>query len=232
MWDEFDDDSRSGTRRLPPTWQLVILAIGVASLVIVGAAALLSHSRVARSNGLAVKYGIATSTKHVSLVARCTAALRNEYDTTSAPSKASVGPGGLAVLAPKICALGVQEGVVRQDGTMTREDAKNVTVAALDRMGHARVDTLIFNELAVAPYHLAKPGHVTRSDRCLAMGYSTYDGMTAAQKNGFPPRSRFFQAVRSACANGIARGLVPPSGAPSSQDTALLLREALAGTSN
>jgi hypothetical protein len=232
VWDEFDDDSRSGTRRLPPTWQIVVLAVGVGLLAIGGAAAFVNQSRVARSNRLAVKYGLATSTKHVSLVARCTAALTNEYDTTSAPSKASLPPGGLAVLAPKICALGVQEGVVRQDGTMTREDAKTVTVAALERMGKARVQTLIFNELAVAPYHLAKPGHVTRWDRCVAMGYSGYDGLTAAAKSSFPPRSRFFQAVRTACTNGIARGLVPQSGAPSGQDTALLLREALATASN
>ena len=102
------------------------------------------------------------------------------------------------MLAPKICALGVEEGVVRHDGAMTRQNAENVAVAAIERMGQARVQTLIFNELAVTPYHLAKPGHVTRWDRCVAMGYSGYDGQSAKMKSDFPPRARFFRSVARA----------------------------------
>jgi hypothetical protein len=228
VYDDFDDVRR--VRR--PTWQIVVVAIGVGALVIGSAAALMNQNRVAHSNRLAVKYGLATSTKHVSLVARCTAALRNEFDTSSAQSKAMLPAGGLAVLAPRICAVGVQQGVVEQDGTMTREDAEDATVAAIGRLGQARVQTLIFNELAVTRYHLAKPGHATRWDRCVAMGYSGYDGLTAQIRSEFPPRARFFRAVRSACTNGVTRGMVPPSGAPSTNDTALLLREALANASN
>jgi hypothetical protein len=231
VYDDFDDDDRrSWTRRRPPTWQIVVLAIGAGLLVIGGAAAIVSHHRVAHSNRLAVKYGLATSTKQVSLVARCTAALRDEYDTASAPARAVIPPGAWTVLAPNICALGVQEGVVRQDGTMTRQDGEKVAVATFERMGQARVQTMMFNELAVTPYRLAKPGHVTRWDRCLAMGYSAYDGLSAEMKSDLPTRARFFRAVRSACTNGIARGLVPPSGAPSQHDTSLLLAEALAST--
>lgn len=228
MYDDFDD---SRTRRLPPTWQLAVLAIGAAVLLIGAAAALVNHNRVARSKRLAVKYGLATSTKDVSLVARCSAAFRDEYETSSSPPTAVLPKNALVVLAPKVCAAGAQRGFVREDGTMTRENAESVTIATVEKLGRARVQTLIYTGLAVSPYHLAKPGHVTRWDRCVAMGYSGYDAQTAASKSTLPPRADFFRAVRVACTNGIARGLVPASGAPSPRDTGLLLREALATSS-
>jgi hypothetical protein len=228
VYDDFDDDGRNATRHLPPVWVIAVLTLGVVIAVMVGAMALINHNRVARSNRLAVKYGLATSTKDVSPAARCTAQFRNDYDTTSSSLKAGLPPGALAVLAPKACALGVQQGVVRQDGTVTEENANKLTVAAIERMGPSRFQTLVFNELAVTPYHLAKQGHVTRWHRCVAMGYSGYDAQSAEMNRALPPRAQFFPAVREACTNGIARGLVPPSGAPSQRDTALLLREALA----
>jgi hypothetical protein len=86
----------------------------------------------------------------------------------------------------------------------------------------------MFNELAVTPYRLARPGHVTRLDRCDAMGYSAYDQLTPAQSASYPPRGRFFAAVRYACTVGIKRGMVPPSGAPTRSDTATLLSEGIA----
>src|SRR6266487_690097 len=140
MDDEFEAAGRKQTRHQPRTWLIIVLAVVVALAVVGGAVpTLLNQHLVDRSNGLAVKYGLATSTKHVSLVARCTAALRNDYDTTSASWKATLPPGGVAVLTPKICALGVQEGVVRQDGTMTPDDTDNIGFAVIERMGLARV---------------------------------------------------------------------------------------------
>jgi hypothetical protein len=185
------------------------------------------HHRVARANLLAVKYGVAQSKNHVSLIARCIGALRNDYDTSSAPGKAGLPPHAFAFLAPKLCARGVEEGIVKPDGMMSYDDAVNVAREVSTRIGVSRLQTMIFTELAITQYQLAQRGHVTRWDRCAAMGYSAYDAQTAKVKNDLIPRSRMFRAVRDMCTIGIARGLVPPSGAPTRRDTALLLSEAL-----
>ena len=110
---------------------------------------------------------------------------------------------------------------------MTYDDSANVTIEVGTRLGTARLQTMVFTELAITEYHLARPGHVTRWDRCAAMGYSGYDALPAKVKSGLIPRARMFRAVRTMCAIGIARGLVPPSGAPTRRNTALLLAEAL-----
>ena len=68
MYDEFEDAGRKRTRSQPRTWLIIVLAVVVALAVVGGAVpSLLNQHRVDRSNGLAVKYGLATSTKQVSV---------------------------------------------------------------------------------------------------------------------------------------------------------------------
>jgi hypothetical protein len=224
MYDEFDGQPQAHPVR---RWlRIVFLAVVGLAIVGVGGGVILSHHRIDRANKDAVKYGVASSTKHVSLTVRCAGAVHAYYDTKS-PLKTGIPPHFLTFIAPKVCARAVQEGRVQPDGSMSYDDIANSTAQVMSQIGMARVQTMIFTELAVNPYHLARPGAVTRRDRCLAMGYSGYDAQKPAVKRNLPPRSRFFRAVREACTNGIARGLVPPSGAPTRRNTALLMGEAL-----
>jgi hypothetical protein len=227
MYDEFEEDSNDNARRRPPTWQVVVLAIGAGLLLIGGAAAVLNHSRVQHSNQLAAKYGLASSTSDVSVQDRCVASFRDDYDNASPTDKAALPPGGMTLVAPRVCALAVQNSVVRDDGSMTYANAKRLAIEAINQMGKARFQTLVFNELAIKRYHLAASGHATRQDRCYAMGYSGYDALPQKIKNDYPPRPRFFHVIRDACTTGIAHGLVPNSGAPSRNNTALLITDAL-----
>src|SRR5437870_12391019 len=121
MYDEFESDGHSNARPVR-RWLLIVFVV-VVGLAIVGAGAgfLLNHNRVDRANKDAVKYGLAGSTKHVSLAARCAGAVHAYYDTKS-PLKTGMPPHAIKVLAPKICALGVQEGLVRPDGSMSYDD--------------------------------------------------------------------------------------------------------------
>jgi hypothetical protein len=224
MYDEFEFDGQQHAVR---RWlRIVFLVVVGLAIVGVGAGALLSHQRIDRANKDAVKYGVASSTKHVSLTARCAGAVHAYYDTKS-PLQTGIPPHFVTFLAPRICAKGVQEGLVQPDGSMSYDDIANATTQVMSQIGIARVQTMISTELAVNPYHLARHGAVTRWDRCVAMGYSFYDTQKPAVQRDMPPRSRFFRAVREACTNGIARGLVPPSGAPTRRNTALLMGEAL-----
>lgn len=207
--DDFDDAMRSAGRR---PWLIVALVLGVAIALVAGGFGLWQHLRVDRANALAVKYGVAASKDDVSLADRCTGVMREEYNTTDDPGTAGVPPQAYALLAPKVCALGVERGLVESDGTMTEEAGYELTTDVMERMGVARVQTLVFNELAVAQYHLAKPGEVTRWHRCVAMGYSGWDAQPS--KESLPPRELFQRVVRDACTSGIERGLVPASGAP------------------
>lgn len=197
-----------------------MIGVGLGIMGIAGV--VITHHRVDRANGFAVKYGAAASKGQATPTARCVGEMHHEYDTSNDARKATFPPKVLALLTPKICALGVSEGVVRTDGTMSTTSGYRLTSEIVRRMGVSRFQTLMFNELAVDAYHLARSGHVTRWDRCAAMGYSAYDGQGAKVKTDYPPRARMFRAVRDACTNGIARGLVPPSGAPTQRDTALL----------
>src|SRR5438067_2687843 len=166
MYDAFEFDSQSQVRPVRRWLQIVFLV--VLGLAIVGAAAgvLLSHLRVDRANRDAVRYGLATSTKHVSLTARCAGAVHAYYDTKS-PLTTGIPPHAIQVLAPKVCDLGVQQGLVQPDGSMSYDDMANATAQAMNQIGMARLQTMIFNELAVTPYHLARIGAITRWDRCV-----------------------------------------------------------------
>jgi hypothetical protein len=187
----------------------VVLAMGVLAVAGVGG---WHHLRLDRANALAVKYGAAGSKGEASLADRCVGVMREAYETTDDPGKAGVPPKTYALLAPKVCALGVERGLVKSDGTMSEEGGRELTFAVIERMGPARVQTLIYTELAVDQYHLAPEGEVTRWHRCVAMGYGGFDAQPS--KSGLPPRDQFRRAVRSLCTVAIKRGLIPPSGAP------------------
>jgi hypothetical protein len=206
-YDDHDDVSESPGRRAP--WVLV----GVVSIVVIAlvAAVGLWNPRVSRADELAVKYGAASATDDASLADRCTGLIREDYDRSSDPGKAGLPPQAFALLAPKVCALGVERGLVQSDGTMSVQAGKDLTLEVIEGMGADRFQTLVFDELAVA-YDLAEPGKATRWDRCVAMGYSGWDAQPT--KAGLPPRERFFRAMREVCTVGIKRGIVPPSGAP------------------
>jgi hypothetical protein len=151
--------------------------------------------------------------------------LREEYNRSDSPLKAGFPPQAYALIAPKACALGVERGLVNDDGTMSERTGHDLMVAAVERMGVARFQTLVFNELAVNQYHLAERGRVTRWDRCVAMGYSGYDAQRAQDR--LPRRGLFFRAVREACTVGVERGIVPQGGAPATASLRRLLAAAL-----
>jgi hypothetical protein len=184
----------------------------LAVALIVGAVPLWGHVRESRADGLAVKYGAAPSKDEATLADRCTGVMREDYNTMDFPGKAGIGAKTVALLVPEICALGVERGLVANDGTMTEKSGFELTKAVGERMGPERFKTLNFNELAVSPYHLAKPGHVSRWHRCVAMMYSAWDAQ--ASKTTLPPRQLWLRASRAACTVGIERGIVPKSGAP------------------
>jgi hypothetical protein len=189
------------------------LAIPLASaLLAAGVVGLWNDARADRAADLAVRYGAASSAGDASLADRCVGVLRADYDRSTDPRKAGVPPKTYATLAPDVCALGVERGLVEDDGTMTEQAGKELTLAAIERFGASRFQTMIYNELAVSRYHLAKPGKVTRLQRCFAMGYGGFDAQPV--KDGLPPRNVFFEAVRKACRAGMKRGLIPPSGVP------------------
>jgi hypothetical protein len=74
------------------------------------------------------------------------------------------------------------------------------------------LETLVFDELAVAQYHLAREGEVTRRDRCVAMGYGSWDAQPSKER--LPPRQTFRRVVRKACTIAVERGIMPASGFP------------------
>jgi hypothetical protein len=187
---------------------LPVLALGLAF----GGVALWGQLRESRADGLAVKYGASPSEGQATLADRCTGVMREEYSTTTNPAKAGIGPEAYALMVPKVCALGVERGLIADDGTMSEQSGFELTTAVMERMGPARVQTLVFNELAVTEYHLAEPGHVTRWDRCVAMGYSGWDAQPA--QAGLPPLDVARRALREMCTVGIERGIIPESGAP------------------
>jgi hypothetical protein len=208
-YDDVDDVPGSASRRA--RWiPVVVISIALIALI-AGGFGLWNHLRVSRADGLAVKYGAASSTDDVSLADRCTGLIREDYNRSSDPGKAGLPPQAFALLAPKVCALGVERGLVQSDGTMSEQAGNDLTLEVIEGMGAEHFQTLVFNELAVA-YDLAEPGKATRWDRCVAMGYSGWDAQPT--KEGLPPRERFFRAMRDVCTVGIKRGIVPPSGAP------------------
>jgi hypothetical protein len=196
---------------------LVLIPV-LAVALIVGAVPLWGQLRESRADGLAVKYGAAPSKDEATLADRCTGVMREGYNTMDFPGKAGIGVKTFALLVPEICALGVERSLVANDGTMTEQSGFDLTKAVVNRMGPERVQTLAFNELAVSQYHLAKPGHVTRWHRCVAMMYSAWDGQ--ASKTKLPPRDLWRRTSREACTVGIERGIIPTSGAPAPETVA------------
>jgi hypothetical protein len=192
---------------------LPLLAVLTLVALVAGGSVLWTQLRETRSSGLAVRYGAASSRSEATLADRCVGVMRNDYDRSDSPLKASVPPRTFALLAPRICALGVRRGLISSDGNMSTGSGRELTLAVIQRMGVARFQTLEFNELAVTKYHLAKPGHVTRWDRCVAMSYGGWEA-AHAEAQTLPSREVFFKAARDACRAGIAEGVIPPSGVP------------------
>lgn len=192
--------------------RVIFVFVPVIALALIVGVGLWGHLRESRADGLAVKYGAAPSKDQATLADRCTGVMREGYDTTNDRDKAGIGVKTYALLVPEVCALGVERGLVADDGTMSEQSGFDLTQAVVERMGPARVQTLTFNELAVSQYHLAKPGHVTRWHRCVAMSYSGFDGQPSGA--GLPPRDSARRAFREVCTVGIKRGIIPDSGAP------------------
>jgi hypothetical protein len=191
----------------------VYLALPLASaLLAAGVVGVWNQARVDRAADLAVRYGEAPSAESASLADRCVGVMRADYDRSDDPRKAGLPPKTYAVLAPEVCALGVERGLVKDDGTMSEQAGKELTLAAIERVGASRFQTMVYNELAVSQYHLAEPGKVTRLHRCFAMGYGGWDAQPV--KDSLPPRDVFFEAVRKACRTGVKRGIIPASGVP------------------
>ena len=225
--------------RIAPTARrrrfVVVILILAGALLCAGAAgAFLKHKRVSRANHLAVHYGLAQSSHNVSLQARCVARAVEEYDHSTDPGKAGIPPQAFRFLAPKACALAIQRGLVRSDGELSADGNSGQLLAeAGNKFGKARVQRMIFTELAVSPYHLAQSkSQVTRWDRCVAMGFSGYDAQQQRVKEGLPPRAVFVRAVRQACTIGMRRGLIPESGAPSVNVLRSLMAQATRAMSN
>jgi hypothetical protein len=195
-----------------------VLVAVIALALVVGAVPLWGYVRESRADGLAVKYGAAPSKGKATLADRCTGVMRDGYNRTDDPRTAMIGPKTWAFIAPKVCALGVGRGLVADDGTMTEKAGYDLMLAVTNRMGMGRFQTLMFNELAVGPYHLAKAGHVTRLHRCLAMSYSAYDGLPPG--GDLPTRDVWQRISRKVCTTAIKRGIIPESGAPISDSDA------------
>ncbi len=181
-------------------------------MLLIAAAAGYVRMHDERADDLAVKYGAVSPNGEVTLADRCTGMLRESYNREGGAATLAFPPKAFAFIAPKVCAVGVERGYVESNGMMTDEQSKEVGLVAIERYGAARFQRLVFDELAVSQYHLAKAGHTTRRDRCVAMGYSGWDGQS--EKSSLPPREIFFQAVRQMCTAAIEQGLVPASGAP------------------
>ena len=192
---------------------VLVLVPLIAIALVVGGIRLVSHSRESRADGLAVKYGAAPSTELATLADRCTGEMREEYNTSDIPGKAGLGPKTWAFVAPKVCALGVERDLVRDDGTMTEQSGSELMMAVMQRIGIPRFQTRVFNELAVSRYHLAKAGQVTRWQRCVAMAYSGWDAAAPAGA-GEPSLDVARRALRETCTIAVKRGIIPASGAP------------------
>lgn len=208
--DDLDEIPGAGApRRAGRIAALVIVPI-VGIALVAGGIGLWHHLRISRADELAVKYGAASSKGDVTLTDRCIGVMSEDYNRSDDPRKAGLPPKANAITTRKMCALGVERGLVSSDGTMTEEAGYDLMRAVIEEMGVTRFQVLVFNELAISPYHLAAAGEVTSWDRCVAMGYSGWDAQVS--KEGLPPRELFFKAVRQACSVGLERGIVPASG--------------------
>jgi hypothetical protein len=181
-------------------------------LVSFGGAAAWGHARESRAAGLAVKHGFAASKGEATLADRCAGVMTEDYKTTTGPRKAGIGEQAFAAMVPEICELGVARGLIADDGTMSEESGFRLTTDVMNTMGQAKVQTLMFTELAVT-YGLARPGKVTRYHRCVAMAYAGWDAAQAQQAE-LPSKSNWRRGAREGCARALERGLLPASGSP------------------
>jgi hypothetical protein len=200
---------------VPPPRRIVLVVVSLLVLAVAAVAggfALWDHLRTSRADALAVKHGAAPSTGEATLADRCMGVIHEEYDRSDDPRKAGIPPRTFARLAPQICALGVRRGLVQDDGTMTEEAGEDLASAVIERMGVTRFQTLVFDELAVTEYRLAKEGEVTPWDRCVAMGYGGWDAQPS--KANLPERQAYRLAIREACTLAVERGIMPAQGFP------------------
>jgi hypothetical protein len=197
------------------------IVFGALALTLAGAAALVLAMRQP------ARVATAPSADAGTLRQRCVDELEREYHTSTNPRKIYMSPRIIRQLGPRICALAERRGLLDGGVRLASADAQELTTEAIGQIGVARFQTILFTELAVSQYHLARSARrVTRLDRCVAMGLSAYDA--DHETDPYPPRPRWAQAVRRACATGIRRGLVPASGAPREPVVRALMDEALA----
>jgi 4-amino-4-deoxy-L-arabinose transferase-like glycosyltransferase len=127
-----------------PSVALLALVSGVATLVVGG------QIRIARADALAVKYHLAGSMGSVTMKQRCVAARLADWDRMSRAEQMTVPSGTTRRLAPRVCALGIAQGLVRDDGQMSEDSGFALTSQAVDE-------------------------DPTRSQRCYASLLSLYD---------------------------------------------------------
>lgn len=189
-----------------------LLAIAGVLVLAAGGSVAWGEARENRAAGLAVKHGFAASKSEATLPDRCAGVMIEDYKTTSDPRKAGIGEQAFTVLVPEVCELGVSRGLVSDDGTMTEDSGFQLTLDVMNQMGPDRVQTLMFNELAVN-YGLAQPGKAKRWHRCVAMAYSGWDA-AEDQRSSMPSREAWRRGAREACTAGVRSGIVPASGVP------------------
>lgn len=128
------DDFEGDPPRLP--WWAGPVAIGVGSFaLVVFAAFALGHLRT-----------YVGEEGEVALSDRCIRGMREEYDRSGSPATQGVPPNAYALLVPKVCALGIERGLVAEDGTMTEQAGRDVTLAVIAEIGAARFQTLVFDD--------------------------------------------------------------------------------------
>jgi hypothetical protein len=125
---------RRGSAR--PFWSPWIaacaLAFGVAALY------LGEHRRVDAANRLAVGYGLATSASVATRADRCVAIIMGDYDAAPAATKRNAPRALFARVVPKVCAIGVERGMVAEDGAVSEKDSYAITTEVLRSMGLTR----------------------------------------------------------------------------------------------
>jgi hypothetical protein len=206
-YDEFE------TPRRRPTVRAAILAATVVVLVAgAGVAFALNRSSNGRLDTLAVQYGFAEPGASVTAAQRCSAAMMRDYATGTPQEKAGIGPRAMKQLMPRVCALAVQRGLVGHDSTMSYDAGYSTMQEVLGGMGFAKIQLLVFTELAVR-YGLAPNAQaVTGWDRCVGMGYSGYDAAATPDRTALPARPAFRQMARNICTAAVAQHLIAANG--------------------
>jgi hypothetical protein len=187
---------------------LLALISGVATFM-VG-----EHMRVAHANSLAVKYHLADSAGSATIKQRCVADMLSEWDHMSPAEQLTLPRGTTKWLAPRVCALGIGQGLVAEDGQMSKHSGSVLSSQVVEEFGTSRVLTMTGNFLAVEYGFAASTKSATRSQRCNAFVLRFYDREQAAGVT----RSRVVKQVRGVCSRGSKLGLVPTSGRMTDND--------------